>query len=110
MTTTHAPDGTQNRTEPELFTAWSRDQSIVVTYSYYGFVGLRLTNDAYKLTVKSMTLAILDVADLAHKKAMAGMRQLELSLGVPASFLNSRGLPTTEQVDDLQLKLHEKRY
>ncbi|MDO2986863.1 hypothetical protein P5V30_20245 [Mycobacteroides abscessus subsp. abscessus] len=110
MTTTHAHEATQSRQQPELFNAWSRDQSIIVTYSYYGFVGIRLTNDAYKLTVRSLTLAILDLADLAHKKAMASMRQLELSLGVPASNLNSRGLPTLEQVDDLQLSLHEKRY
>lgn len=110
MTTTFAHDGSQTRKEPELFNAWSRDQSVIVTYSYYGFVGLRLTNDAYRLTVKSLTLTILDLADLAHKKAMASMRQLELSRGVPASFLNSRGLPTTAQVDDQQLALHQKRY
>ncbi|SKU61130.1 hypothetical protein [Mycobacteroides abscessus] len=110
MTTTHTPEESQSRQQPELFNAWSRDQSIIVTYSYYGFVGIRLTNDAYKLTVRSLTLAILDLADLAHKKALASMRQLELSLGVPASRLNSRGLPTLEQVDDQQLALHQKRY
>jgi hypothetical protein len=50
---------------------YNRDQSIVVTYSYYGFVGLQLTEAAYRLTEHSAARRIVEVAELAHQRAMA---------------------------------------
>ena len=93
--------------KPELFVGYNRDQSIIVTYSYYGFVGLQLTADAYRLTESSLAHAIVEVAHLAHQRAMASMRELELSLGVPRINLDRRGLPTHDQVDELQKRIHE---
>ncbi|MEN4464509.1 hypothetical protein VXE65_21060 [Mycolicibacterium conceptionense] len=93
--------------EPELFVGYNRDRSIIVTYSYYGFVGLQLTADAYRLAESSLARAIVEIAHLAHQRAMASMRELELSLGVAKINLDRRGLPTRDQVDELQHRIHE---
>lgn len=92
---------------PELFVGYNREHSIIVTYSYYGFVGLQLTAAAYRLSEASLGRAIVEIAHLAHQRAMASMRELELSRGIARIHLDRRGLPTHDQVDQLQQRIDE---
>lgn len=92
---------------PPLFVGRNRDQSIVVTYSFYGFVNLKLTENAYRLTESSLARAIVEVANLAQQRAMAGLRELQLQRGTSRHILNRRGLPTHDDVDALQQRIDE---
>lgn len=99
-------DGTEDD-GPELFVGYNRDHSIVVTYSHYGFAGLELTAAAYRLTENALATAIVEVARLAHQRAMAHLRELQLTLGTPAHILDRRGLPTAADIDTLQHRIDE---
>jgi hypothetical protein len=92
---------------PPLFVGYNRDQSIVVTYSYYGFVDLQLADAAYRLTEKSLARGIVEVAKLAHQRAMAALRELQLSLGTSRHVLDRRRLPTHDDIDALQQRIDE---
>lgn len=92
---------------PECFVGYNRDHSIIVTYSYYGFVNLELTEDAYRLSEKALESAIVEVAKLAHQRAMAHMRELQLTLGTSRQVLDRRGLPTADDVEALQHKIEK---
>lgn len=108
-----SPNAFQTDTEdteddgPEYFVGYNRDHSIIVTYSYYGFVGLELSDRAYRLSEKALGGAIVEVATLAHQRAMAHMRELQLSLGTSPRILDRRGLPTAADVDALQQKIDD---
>ncbi len=99
----------ENDDAPQIFIGHNRDQSIIAYYSYYRFEGLRLTEAAYNLTEESLARAILDVCHLAHQRAMAHMRQWQLSLGSRAHDLNRR-MPTEEAVEELQERIHSTHY
>ncbi|WP_102144336.1 hypothetical protein [Mycobacterium hubeiense] len=101
----HTDTDEQDRTE--LFVGYNRDRSIIVTYSHYGFVGLELTDRAYRLTETALGRAIVEVAKLAHQRAMAHLREVQLSLGTSRRILDRRDLPTAEQVDALQQRIDE---
>ena len=92
---------------PELFVGYNRDHCIVVTYSHYGFVALQLTERAYRLTETALARGIVEVAKLAHQRAMANLREIQLGLGTSRHILDRRGLPTAEDVDTLQLRIDE---
>lgn len=100
-----APEETED--EPEIFVGYNRDQSIVVTYSHHGFVGLQLTQAARRRSEQALAAAIVQVADLAHQRAMANLRQRQLNWGVSRTLLDQRGLPTAADIDGLQRRIHE---
>jgi hypothetical protein len=108
-----SPNAFQTETEepdddtPELFVGYNRDHSIVVTYSHYGFVALQLTERAYRLTESALARAIVEVAKLAHQRAMAHLREFQLGLGTSRHILDRRGLPTAEDIDKLQQHIDE---
>ena len=92
---------------PVLFVGRNRDHSIQVTYSYYGFVDLQLTENAYRLTEATLARAIVEVATLAQQRAMAGLRELQLELGTSPRVLDRRGLPTLDDIIALQQRIDE---
>lgn len=102
---TFEPESDENEDQPQLFVGYNRDQSIVVTYSHYGFVGLQLTEAARRRSEDALAGAIVQVANLAHQKAMADLRERQLSWGASRQLLDQRGLPTAADVAGLQRRI-----
>lgn len=100
-------DDDDTEDSPALFVGHNRDHSIQVTYSFYGFVDLQLTETACRLTEASLARAIVEVAALAHQRAMAGLRELQLELGTSPRILDRRGLPTRDDIIALQQRIDE---
>lgn len=107
MTTTDTRADQSTDDAPELFYGYNHNQSVIVAYTVYGFAWLHLTDAAYRLTEASLTRAIVEVAAVAHQRAMAHFREFALGRGIPARHLNERGLPTAETVDDMQRRINE---
>lgn len=99
----------ENEDDPQVFVGYNRDQSIVVTYSHYGFVGLQLTEAAGRRGEDALAAAIVQVANLAHQKAMADLRERQLSWGTSRQLLDQRGLPTAADIEALQRRIEEDR-
>lgn len=102
---TFEPESDENEDQPQLFVGYNRDQSIVVTYSHYGFVGLQLTEAARRRSEDALAGAIVQVANLAHQRAMADLRERQLSWGASRQLLDQRGLPTAADIEGLQRRI-----
>ncbi len=97
----------ENQDEPQVFVGYNRDQSIAVTYSHYGFVGLQLTEAARRRGEDALAGAIVEVANLAHQKAMADLRERQLSWGASRQLLDQRGLPKAADIEALQRRIDD---
>lgn len=91
--------------DPPLYVGYNRDRSIIVTYSYYGFVGLQLTEAIRRFTDTSLATAIVEVAHLAQQRARAALRELQLAQGSSRSALDRYGMPTHQDVAALQERI-----
>lgn len=91
-----------DNTDPPLYVGYNRDRSIIVTYSYYGFVGVQLTEATNRFTETSLATAIVEIAHLAQQRARAALRELQLAQGASRSSLDRYGMPTHHDVAALQ--------
>ncbi|UCA22894.1 hypothetical protein [Mycobacterium kansasii] len=93
--------------DPPLYVGYNRDRSIIVTYSYYGFVGVQLTEATKRFTETSLATAIVEVAHLAQQRARAALRELQLAQGASRSALDRYGMPTHQDVAALQERIEK---
>lgn len=96
-----------DNTDPPLFVGYNRDRSIIVTYSYYGFVGVQLTEAINRFTETSLATAIVEIAHLAQQRARAALRELQLAQGASRSSLDRYGMPTHQHVAALQERIEK---
>lgn len=96
-----------DNTDPPLFAGYNRDRSIIVTYSYYGFVGVQLTEAIKRFTETSLATAIVEIAHLAQQRARAALRELQLTQGASRSALDRYGMPTHHDVAALQERVEK---
>lgn len=96
-----------DNTDPPLFAGYNRDRSIIVTYSYYGFVGVQLTEAIKRFTETSLATAIVEIAHLAQQRARAALRELQLTQGASRSALDRYGMPTHHEVAALQERIEK---
>jgi hypothetical protein len=96
-----------DNTDPPLFAGYNRDRSIIVTYSYYGFVGVQLTEAIKRFTETSLATAIVEIAHLAQQRARAALRELQLAQGASRSSLDRYGMPTHHDVAALQERIEK---